>query len=249
MESAVFALDTKLLVFASFSIFLAYAVKGISGFGAGLVAIPLLAFVLPLHICVPAVSLLSYAGNIAQFIALRRDASWHDVWPLAPFSILGVATAVWMLTAIDASHLALALGIFVLLYALVSLLPSLDAHGSRAWALPIGYSGGLVGALFGSGGFVYVVYLNLRQLDKARFRASVAMTLFFDGTFRITGYSAASLYDSQTLTLVAMFVPVMLIAMYSGHRLQIRIAQKRFQQIVSMLLIACSVLLIAKALQ
>jgi len=45
-------------------IFFAYTIKGLSGFGSGLIAIPLLAFVLPLTIVVPVLSLLSYIGTI-----------------------------------------------------------------------------------------------------------------------------------------------------------------------------------------
>ena len=45
-------------------IFVAYTVKGMSGFGSGLIAIPLLAFIFPLTFIVPVLGLLSYSGTI-----------------------------------------------------------------------------------------------------------------------------------------------------------------------------------------
>ena len=241
-------LNSGQLAFAVLTVFSAYAVKGFSGFGAGLVAIPLLVLIMPIQIVVPAVSLLSYGGNVLQAFALRKNVSWHDLWPLAPFSLLGVVTAVWLLTNVNANQLALALGVFVFIYALYSLFPLVDLTGSRRWAVPIGCCGGLVGALFGSGGFIYVVYLKLRQLDKARFRASVAMTLFIDGTFRISGYTLSNLYSETTLWLVVILFPVLMIAMLAGHFLQAHINRHRFNQIVCALLMGSSGLLIYKSL-
>ena len=237
------------LILACVAVFLAYAVKGFSGFGAGLVAIPLLALVLPVHIAVPAVSVLSYGGNIAQSFALWKDTSWRDVLPLFPFSLLGVVTAVWLLVSIDATVLALALGVFLFLYAAYSLIPAKPLTGSRYWAIPIGSAGGLIGALFGSGGFIYVVYLKLRGLDTAGFRGSVAMTLFIDNSFRVAAYSGVGLYTLQTLILVALLVPVMLAAMLAGHHLHLNVNHARFNQVISILLMVSSALLIYKSLR
>ncbi|MEM7292797.1 MAG: sulfite exporter TauE/SafE family protein [Pseudomonadota bacterium] len=241
-------LGSVALFYVIAAVFVAYTLKGVSGFGAGLMAIPLLAMVMPLAVCVPAVSLLSYGGNIAQSVALHRNTAWRELWPLAPFSLMGVGIAVWLLSNVDSRQLALALGVFVMLYSLNSLLPTPQWKGSRGWAAPIGCLGGLIGALFGSGGFIYVVYLKLRDLDKDRFRASVATTLFFDGTFRLGGYASAGLYSEQSLTLTAVGLPVMLIALFAGHCLQKHISTNRFYRLISVMLFICSVLLIGKSL-
>ena len=53
-------------------IFVAYMVKGLSGFGSGLVAIPFLALLFPLKFIVPVLGLLSYSGTIMQSLQLRK---------------------------------------------------------------------------------------------------------------------------------------------------------------------------------
>ena len=59
-------------------IFIAYMIKGLSGFGSGLIAIPLLAFLLPLTFIVPVLGLLSYSGTIIQCLQLRKQVEWRD---------------------------------------------------------------------------------------------------------------------------------------------------------------------------
>ncbi len=104
-------------------IFLAYTVKGLSGFGSGLIAIPLLAFIFPLTFIVPVLGLLSYSGTIMQSFHLREQVVWRDMLPLIPFSLLGIVSAIWLLVNVDANSLVMALGVFVLMYSIYSLLP------------------------------------------------------------------------------------------------------------------------------
>jgi len=60
------------LAWIAASVFFAFVVRGISGFGAGMIAVPLLAFVVPLQVAVPLNSLLVFVLFIAMMI---RDRS------------------------------------------------------------------------------------------------------------------------------------------------------------------------------
>jgi len=227
-------------------VFIAYMVKGLSGFGSGLIAIPLLAFFLPLSVIVPALGLLSYGGTLYQSFSLRRQVVWRDIWPLFPFSLVAIAAALWLLVNLDTTTLTLALGIFITIYSLYSLLSLSDLHGGRKWAILAGGLGGFVSAIFGTGGPFYVVYLKLRQLNKTQFRASIAMVFLIDGGARIGGYAMNGLYTHHVLWLVLILLPVLVLAMYVGHRLHHKIEQKKFNQIISVLLCVSGMMLIAK---
>lgn len=229
-------------------IFLAYTVKGLSGFGSGLIAIPLLAFMFPLSFIVPVLGLLSYSGTLMQSIHLRKQVVWRDMLPLIPFSLLGIFVAIWLLVNVDANSLVMALGGFVLLYSIYSLLPLPVHTGGRRWAVVAGSCGGMVGALFGTGGPFYVVYLKMRQLDKGQFRATMAMIFLVDGGARIVGYAMSGLFTMQTLWLSLILFPVLLLGMYVGHHLHIRIEQKRFNQVISLILMLSGLMLLYKAM-
>ena len=228
-------------------IFAAYTVKGLSGFGSGLIAIPLLAFLFPLTFIVPVLGLLSYGGTLTQSFQLRKQVVWRDMLPLIPFSLLGIAIAVWLLVNVDANSLVRALGVFVLLYSIYSLLPLSVHRGSRRWAIMAGLGGGMVGALFGTGGPFYVVYLKMRQLPKNQFRATIAMIFLVDGGTRMTAYALNGLFTEQVLWLVLLLLPVLFAGMYVGHHLHIRIEQKRFNQVISVLLLVSGTMLIIKS--
>lgn len=240
---------TPLQVTACISIiFIAYTVKGLSGFGSGLIAIPLLAFLFPLTFVVPVLGLLSYGGTLIQSYHFRKQVSWHDLLPLIPFSIFGIIIAIWLMVNVDANSLVLALGVFVVLYSIYSLL-ALPVHaGNRVWAIVAGSCGGMVGALFGTGGPFYVLYLKIRQLDKVQFRATISMIFLIDGGTRITGYAINGLYTEQVLILVVTLLPVLLLGMYVGHHIHIKIDQLRFNQVISVLLLISGMMLIYKSL-
>jgi len=104
----------------------------------------------------------------------------------------------------------------------ISLLPLPDPRGSRKWAILAGTAGGMVGALFGTGGPFYIVYLKMRQLDKGALRATIAMVFLFDGGLRITGYAI-------------------------NHHLHIKMNERQFSKIISLLLLLSGIMLIYKS--
>ena len=229
-------------------IFTAYTIKGLSGFGSGLVAIPLLAFFLPITFIVPVLGLLSYSGTVIQSLSLRKQVDWKVVLPLIPFSLTGIFIAVWLLSNVDARILVFVLGAFVVTYSIYSLLPAKKLQPGKQWIVLCGSFGGLVGALFGTGGPFYVLYLKTQSLNKAQFRATIASIFLIDGGARIFGYANSGLYTPQVLTLVVVLFPVLLLGMYAGHHLHIKIDQKRFNLIISIMLMVSGAALMFKAL-
>lgn len=229
-------------------IFFAHTVKGLSGFGSGLIAMPLLAFMFPLTFIVPVLGLLSYGGTVTQSLHLRKQVAWRDMLPLIPFSLLGISIAVFLLVNVASEKLVLALGVFVLLYSVYSVSPHSVKAGGRQWAVLAGLGGGTVGALFGTGGPFYVVYLKMRQLDKNQFRATIAMIFLVDGGVRMASYALNGLFTAQVLWLVLTLVPVLFAGMYVGHHLHVKINQQRFNQMISLLLMISGAMLIIKSL-
>lgn len=235
------------MVFSIVVIFFAYTVKGLSGFGSGLIAIPLLAFIFPLTFIVPVLGLLSYSGTLMQSFQLRKQVVWADILPLLPFSLAGISIAIWLLINVDEKLLTVILGGFVLSYSIYSLLPLPELKGGRKWAVVAGGMGGLVGALFGTGGPFYVLYLKMRSLNKGQFRASIAMIFFVDGGVRIAGYAANGLYTVQVVWMLIVLFPVLFAGMYMGNHLHVKLEQRKFNQIISTLLMISGIMLLYKS--
>ncbi len=226
---------------------LAFFIRGIAGFGSGLIAIPLLALLFPLPLVVPVMALLDYLAAATHGIRHRQRIVWRDILPLIPFTLAGVLTALYLLRNLDTESLNTALGVFVLLYALYSLsgLRPRRAH-TRIWAIPAGVIGGLVSALFGTGGPFYVIYLQLRGLDKTAFRASIATVFLIDGGMRISGYFITGLAGLDIILLTLAALPVMLLAMYAGGHVHTGISQQAFSRLISLLLIGSGIALLLR---
>ncbi len=217
---------------------IAYLVRGITGFGSGLIAIPLLSLMLPLSIVVPLIGFLDYSCSLVHGIKLRNHISWQLILPLLPFSLLGVFLALYLFNTIDALLLKKILGIFIISYALYTLIAiKTHIHRDKLWAIPGGIFGGLIGTLFGTGGPFYVIYLQLQGLTKATFRASIATILFLDGSARIIAYFANGFYTHETLTLIAWTLPIMSIAMFMGGHIHTNISHDKMQKGIGVLLL------------
>jgi uncharacterized protein len=225
----------------------AYTIRGITGFGSGLIAIPLLALFMPLTTAVPLIVLLDYVASASQGLTHRKAIQWKDLLPLLPFSLLGVILALFLFQSLEMQLLIHGFAVFLLLFAIYSLLTfTPKSRPSVLWAIPGGMLGGLIGTLFGTGGPFYVVYLKLLGLQKNSFRATFAMIFLIDGLGRISGYLLTGFLDLNQILLTALALPVMAIGMYLGTRIHTKLSQLVFQRGISILLIFSSLSLLLK---
>jgi hypothetical protein len=228
-------------------VFFAYLVRGIAGFGSALIAVPLLALVLPISLVVPLVVFLDYLGSASQGIKNKEHIVWRDIWPLLPFSLLGIVTSLYVMESIDPHILTLCLGGFIVLFAVYQLLPLNFGHASRAAACPSGLLAGFVGTLFGTGGPFYVIYLNLRKHDKTSFRATMASIFLIDGAMRLIGYAAKGFYNLETFYYIICAIPVAGLGLYFGGRIHTVLGREAFVRLISVLLLGSGTALLMKA--
>lgn len=238
---------SHLLAFAAI-IAIAYFVRGIAGFGSGLIAIPLLLlYKLPLLTVVPMVVLLDYLASTSHGLKNRAGINWREVGLLLPFALLGVAVAIYLFRALDMAVLIRTLALFIVAYGVYTLLVSSPPrHGSPVWALPAGGLAGVVGTLFGTGGPFYVVYLHARGLDKGAFRATFACVFLLDSMSRLGAYVWSGFYNYDSMALIGLMLPVMGLSLYLGGHVHLRISQAAFKRIIGLLLIVSGALLFSK---
>ena len=235
------------LLFPASVLFFAYLVRGVAGFGSALIAVPLLALTLPLTIVVPLVVFLDYMGSASQGINNRASIQWGEILPLLPFTLIGVAVSLYIMDSVKPEMLSVALGGFVILFAIYQLLPVKLGQANRMISGPSGFFGGFVGTLFGTGGPFYVIYLNLRHLDKNSFRATFAAIFLIDGAFRLIGYAVKGFYTLEMLAYLAMAVPVAGLGLFFGGKIHTALGRDTFVRLISMLLLGSGTALLMKA--
>jgi uncharacterized membrane protein YfcA len=239
-------IDFYAAVFCVAVLFIAYIVRGITGFGSGLIAVPLLALIFPLQTVVPIVVLLDYVGSASQGFRNRQVVAWREQLPLIPFTLVGVAIGLSLLQSLASATLAQALGVFILVYAIYQLLPLPALRGSRLFAVPAGALGGLVGTVFGAGGAFYIIYLGLRGLDKGVLRATFAINFLIDGGIRLAGYAAFGFFDRTVAIYIACALPVVIVALFLGGRVHSTLSPVLFTRMISVLLLVSGIALLLK---
>src|SRR4030095_5609446 len=154
-------MDMLTVVYAALVLFVAYLVRGIAGFGSGLIAVPMLSLIAPVPLVVPLVVSLDYIGSARQGGKNRDYVAWKEQLLLVPFMLVGIRGGLLMFRSIPTTVLSKVLGGFVITYALYQLLPLPVLGSSRLCAILCGCLGGFVGTLFCTGGAFYVMYLHV----------------------------------------------------------------------------------------
>lgn len=245
------AFSTVQLVWAAGVVFGAYVVRGMSGFGAGLVATPLLAFLLPISTVVPVTALVVFLLFILLTLRDRHQVLWDEFRRLVLPTLVGVVGGLYLFTMLDNRLLLKLLGGFLVAYAAYMLLTQWvgmkQLRLSEKWALPLGFLGSFIDTLFGGGGgTLVVIYMHGRGVGKAEFRATLAVLWFVEMIARIGGYTLAGYYTPSTLALVAAMLPFMLLGTWLGEKINARISQETFTKILAAMLLLSGTSLMLK---
>lgn len=237
------------LAAATLILLLAYFIRGISGFGSGLIAVPLLAHFLPLQFVVPFVLLLDFSASAVMGRHAGTLVNWAEIRPLLPFSLLGVILGAALLIKLPKEPLLTGLGVFVMIFGLRNLL---DLHGdkpaSRWWAIPAGLTGGTVGALFGTGGPPYIIYLSHRLKDKSELRATFSGLFLLDGGARLIAFLAIGLLlQAGLLPAYLAALPLMALALFLGHKVHTGLSNRSMLALIGALLLGSGMSLLWRA--
>jgi uncharacterized membrane protein YfcA len=229
---------------------IAYIIFGIAGFGTALIAAPVLAQVMPVASIVPLLASLDCLAAIVNGVKLSDKIAKREMMWLVPLMIAGSVVGAWLLLVIPPKPMMLALGIFVVGYALYALFtPTARVGLKQAFVVPFGLIGGIFSAMFGSGGFIYAMYLSRRLDDKDAMRATQSALIALAAFTRVVIFALAGLYaDFKLLALALLLVPAMLVGVYLGHHITLRMSREQFLRVLNIVLIATGAALIVRAI-
>ncbi|OGA30140.1 MAG: hypothetical protein A3I01_02990 [Betaproteobacteria bacterium RIFCSPLOWO2_02_FULL_65_24] len=227
----------------------AYFVFGLSGFGSGLVAIPVLTHLWPVQFVLPVMVVLDLAASSSVGVRERRHAKWRELLYLTPFTFVGLIMGVTLLVTLPQNITLASLGAAVMLFGFLSL----RSRGPRrpvsaGWVVPTGLVSGVASGLFGVGGAPAVIYLSGRISDKSVLRATLATMLFISVVIRAVLLVAAGLLAGRELLTAAALAPFGLIGLLAGSRIHLKLSREQFARFVAGLVIMAGLSLIARSL-
>lgn len=231
--------------------FVATLVRSAFGFGEALIAVPLLAFFLPVRVAAPLAVLVSI--TIAAVVVAQdwrhihlRSAGW-----LILSTLFGIPLGLVLLTRGSEQLIKAGLGGLILLFALFSLAGSLRfrlEHDSRSWLLSCGFLAGILGGAYGMNGPPLVIYGSLRNWSAQHFRATLQAYFLPASVLGMCGYLSAGLWTPVVTRDYLLCLPVMLPAVFLGRATNHRLPAAAFSRYVYLGLAAIGLALMMQSL-
>ncbi|WP_256666094.1 sulfite exporter TauE/SafE family protein [Pseudomonas sp. B14-6] len=241
--------DNATLAIMFVTISLAYVIFSIAGFGTALVAGPVLVNYMPLSQAIPLLVLLDCVAAFGKLARSHQHVVRIELARLLPFMAIGSMAGIAVLLKTKSDVLMLAMGCFVTLYALYMLTkPVRTIYISAAWAMPLGVCGGLFGALFGSGGFLYAIYLNGRINTKEKASSTQSTLIGISTLVRISMLTVAGAYSDLALVVTAIYLlPALMFGLWAGDHISFKMSRNTFTRLINIIILVSGITLVYRA--
>lgn len=231
-------------------ILVATLVRSTFGFGEALVAVPLLALIMPVQVAAPLAALVSI--TVAALVLLQ---DWSDVHArsagrLVLSTFAGIPLGLLLLTRVAEPVVKGLLACVIIafsLHALVGRRTHALHDDSLAWIF--GFGAGVLGGAYGMNGPPLVMYGTLRGWSPRQFRATLQGYFFPASAVIAAGYWAAGLWTATVSRYYVVSLPVVLAGIVAGRALNRRIPGHRFLRLVHAGLAVIGAVLLAQAVR
>jgi uncharacterized membrane protein YfcA len=223
---------------------------GLTGFGSALITIPLASHFVPLPFALALFALADLVSAFGVGLENPRNAVRYEWTRLVPMILAGTAVGVTALVNLPRAVGMLLLGVFVLSFALYSLV---RRPGSRVisshWVWLAGFVGGITSTLFGAGGPPYVIYLSQRGLTKEQFRATLGFATMTSISLRVLAFLVTGLLlDLRVWIAAVVAVPAAFAGITVSRRVFRIISRDMLLRAVTVMLLASGASLVVRAL-
>jgi len=205
----------------------AFTVSAAAGLGGSLILVPALALVLGTKEGIALAALLLALNNVVKVIAYRKTIPLADSTLVIVLTIGGSAVGASLLLAATESLVSVAVVTTIGL----SLLAERVERGGRArrsTAAPLAFASGATSGFSGTSGPLKGVALRNLALDRFHMAgAASAVSLAGDAT-KTAIFADAGLLATESLILAALCAPLMLVATFTGRRLNRTVGERGY---------------------
>jgi uncharacterized membrane protein YfcA len=230
--------------------FLATLIRSAFGFGEALIAVPLLALLVPVEVAAPVAVLVSI--TVALIIVLQDWREIHvrsAVWLVLP-TMLGIPLGLMLLTSVAESVVKCVLAGVILVFSTYSLLGG-SQHQLRTdrFAWLFGFGAGVLGGAYGMNGPPLVIYGSLRGWSPQHFRATLQGYFLPASIAGLWGYQLSGLWTPTVNRHYLVSLPLVVLATFLGRAINRRMVARRFLTYVHGGLILVAIVLLLQALK
>jgi len=232
-------------------VFVAALIRSAFGFGEALIAVPLLAFCIPLKLAAPLAVLVSI--TIAGIVVAQdwkkihlRSTGW-----LVLSTLLGIPLGLLLLTGRHQNAVKAALALIIIAFSAYSLIgraPVELRRDSRGWLLVCGFCAGVLGGAYGMNGPPLAIYGSMRRWSAQHFRATLQGYFLPASIIGMVGYWLAGLWTPAVTHYYLLSLPVTIPAVLLGRMINHRLKGDAFLKYVYIGLAGIGALLLIQAI-
>ncbi|HXN71035.1 MAG TPA: sulfite exporter TauE/SafE family protein [Candidatus Acidoferrales bacterium] len=231
--------------------FVAALIRSAFGFGEALIAVPLLAFCIPLKVAAPLAVLVSI--TIAGIVVVQdwkkihlRSTGW-----LVLSTLIGIPLGLLLLTSRHQNAAKAALALIIIAFSAYSLIgraPVELRRDSRGWLLVCGFCAGVLGGAYGMNGPPLAIYGSMRRWSAQHFRATLQGYFLPASIIGMVGYWVAGLWTPAVTHYYLLSLPVTIPAVLLGRMINHRLKGDAFLKYVYIGLTCIGALLLIQAI-
>ena len=229
-------------------LFVATLIRSSSGFGEALVAVPLLALLIPINVAAPVAVL---ASITVALIVVVQD--WHKIHfgsaaRLVLPTMLGIPLGLMVLRAGAEPLVKGALAAVIIVFSAYSLTSGKHRQlKDDRFAWLFGFSAGVLGGAYGMNGPPLALYGSLRGWSPQHFRATLQGYFLPASLAGLCGYWIAGLWTPEVSRFYLLSLPLVVIATFLGRGINARISAHRFLRYVHGGLLGIGAILLSQA--
>lgn len=234
------------------TLFIATLIRSTFGFGEALIAVPILAFLIPLDVAAPLAVLLSI--TIAGIVVAQdwrkihvRSTGW-----LVCSTFCGIPLGLLLLTSSHQNLVKAILALVIIAFSLFSLIgraaPFLQ-NDNLKWLIGCGFLAGILGGAYGMNGPPLVVYGSMRRWSAQHFRATLQGYFLPASVIGMAGYWLAGLWVPLVTYYFLLSIPVILPAIWLGRVINHRMPGDIFLKYIYIGLAGIGALLLTQAIR
>lgn len=225
------------LVFIAFAAFM----QKVSGFGFGLIAVPLMSLVVSPQRAVIIATLLGLFTTTMQAWVERE----HTVVPVArrlfAGACVGMPFGLMVYVAVPANGLRLVLGVVVIVAAFILSRGFTLQHGNTMAEYVVGAISGVLNTSVSTNGPPLVFLLQARGYDPHTFRGTITRVFLYSNLVSVSMFVAAGKVHRTPAMVALSAIPVVLVMQWLGARAQQHVKGDRFRALVLGLMFASGI--------
>jgi uncharacterized membrane protein YfcA len=226
------------------------AVQGLAGFGSALVAVPLLALLLPVETVVPLMALLGMTVSALNVPHLRHAVRLSAVTRLLAGYLIGTPLGLFALTRAPEAAMLGALGAFLCAYAALSLAGRQPrATWLREHRVGLGVASGALGAAFSTNGPPVILHVAAHsEWDPDRQKATLVLFFTLSSAITVTAHALSGLVTHDVLVLYCWCIPLLVLGTRLGIALYRRLGPHDYRRLTFVLVLITGAMLLGRAL-